>query len=134
MPAEGLQITPPSTSYASDGSGISYNNITVTNGWESVVNGVTVNNTWSDNFIDSDEMISWVDNGNDGSTTGWYQNAQNGNRDFTTGTNLLNESSNIVNYPEKEYSWLGYNVTESKQRYSGSVCKALEHQRLKNWY
>ena len=104
-------------SFASDGSGISYNNITVTNGWESVVNGVTVNNTWSDNFIDSDEMISWVDNGNDGSTTGWYQNAQNGNRDFTTGTNLLNESSNIVNYPEKEYSWLGYNVTESKQRY-----------------
>ena len=104
-------------SFASDGSGISYNNITVTNGWESVVNGVTVNNTWSDNFIDSDEMISWVDNGNDGSTTGWYQNAQNGNRDFTTGTNLLNQSSNIVNYPEKEYSWLGYNVTESKQRY-----------------
>ena len=104
-------------SFASDGSGISYNNITVTNGWESVVNGVTVNNTWSDNFIDSDEMISWVDNGNDGSTTGWYQNAQNGNRDFTTGTNVLNQSSNIVNYPEKEYSWLGYNVTESKQRY-----------------
>ena len=104
-------------SFASDGSGISYNNITVTNGWESVVNGVTVNNTWSDNFIDSDEMISWVDNGNDGSTTGWYQNAQNGNRDFTTGTNVLNQTADIVNDPAKEYSWLGYNVNESKQRY-----------------
>lgn len=104
-------------SFASDGSAISYNNITVTNGWESVVNGVTVNNTWSDNFIDSDEMICWVDNDNDGSTTGWYQNAQNGNRNFTTGTNLLNQTADVVNDPAKEYSWLGYNVTESKQRY-----------------
>ena len=103
--------------FASDGSGLSYNNIVVTNGWESVVNGVTVNNTWSDEFIDSDEMIAWVDNGNDGSITGWYQNAQNGNRNFTTGTNLLNQSSDIINFPEKEYSWLGYNVTEFKQRY-----------------
>ena len=103
--------------FASDGSGLSYNNIVVTNGWESVVNGVTVNNTWSNDFIDSDEMICWVDNGNDGSITGWYQNAQYGNRNFTTGTNLLNESSNTTLFPEKEYSWLGYNVTESKQRY-----------------
>lgn len=104
-------------SFASDGSAISYNNITVTNGWESVVNGVTVNNTWSDNFIDSDEMICWVDNGNDGSITGYYQNAQYGNRNFTTGTNLLNQTADVVNDPAKEYSWLGYNVTESKQRY-----------------
>jgi hypothetical protein len=103
--------------FASDGSGLSYNNIVVTNGWESVVNGVTVSNTWSNDFIDSDEMIAWVDNGNDGSITGYYQNAQNGNRNFTTGTNLLNQSSDTVLFPEKEYSWLGYNVTESKQRY-----------------
>ncbi len=103
--------------FASDGSGLSYNNIVVTNGWESIVNGVTINNTWSNDFIDSDEMISWVDNGNDGSITGWYQNAQYGNRNFTTGTNLLNQTADVINDPSKEYSWLGYNVTESKQRY-----------------
>jgi hypothetical protein len=103
--------------FASDGSGISYNAINVTNGWESVVNGVTINNTWSNTFIDSDEMIPWVDNGNDGSTTGYYQNAQNGNRNFTTGTVKLNESADVINDPTKEYSWLGFNITEAKQRY-----------------
>ena len=103
--------------FASDGSGLSYNNINVTNGWESVVNGVTVNNTWSNDFIDSDEMIAWVDNGNDGSTTGFYQNAPNSNRDKTTTTGVLNQTADVVNDPTKEYSWLGYNVTETKQRY-----------------
>jgi hypothetical protein len=103
--------------FASDGSGLSYNSITVTNGWESVVNGVTVSNTWSNDFIDSDEMISWVDNDNDGNITGYYQNAPYANRNKTTGTNKLNESTNTTLYPEKEYPWLGYNITEAKQRY-----------------
>ncbi len=62
-------------------------------------------------------MIAWVDNGNDGSTTGFYQNAPNANRNKTTTNNLLNESTDIILFPEKEYSWLGYNVIETKQRY-----------------
>lgn len=103
--------------FASDGSALSYNNIVVTNGWESVVNGVTVKNTWSSSFIDSDEMIAWVDNGNDGSTTGFYQNAPLSNRDKTLTNKILNQSADIINDPTKEYEWLGYNVTEAKQRY-----------------
>jgi len=103
--------------FASDGSGLSYNNIKVTNGWESVVNGVTINNTWSNDYIDSDEMIAWVDNGNDGSTTGFYQNAPLSNRDKTLTNKSLNQTTDPITDPTKEYPWLGYNITEAKQRY-----------------
>jgi len=112
-------------SFKSDGTGISYNNINVTNGWESVVNGVTVSNVWSNDWIDFYDLAAFTDNDNDGSITGWYQNAPLANRDGTTTNRTLNFAASTINNPPKDYEWLGYNVTEIKQRY-------LEYTKLNN--
>lgn len=100
-------------SFKSDGTGISYNNINVTNGWEGVVNGVTVNNVWSNDWIDFFDLAPWPDNENDGSTTGWYQNSPSANRDGTTANKILNDAPVPIptGFP-KDYEWLGYDVTE----------------------
>lgn len=103
--------------FASDGTGISYNNIKVTNGWEGVVNGVTVNNVWSNEWIDFHDLAGFTDNDNDGNITGWYQNAPLANRDGTTTAKLLNYAAIPSQNPPKDYEWLGYNITETTQRY-----------------
>ena len=101
--------------FKSDGTGISYNNINVTNGWEGVVNGVTVNNVWSNDWIDFFDLAPWPDNDNDGSITGWYINSPSANRDGTTTTKILNDAPVPIptGYP-KDYEWLGYDVGEQR--------------------
>lgn len=99
--------------FASDGSGISYNNIKVTNGWESVVKGVTVSNTWTNSFCDWDQNLSERDLLNNGSTTGYYQNAAITNRDGTTTAKILNPNP----APNLVYPWLPYAAVETQARY-----------------
>jgi len=99
--------------FASDGSGISYNNIKVTNGWESVVKGVTVSNTWTNSFCDWDKNFSPIDTLYNGSTTGYYQNPPLTNRDGTTTTKILNPNP----APNLKYPWLPYGAVELKGSY-----------------
>lgn len=100
-------------SFKSDGTGISYNNIKVTNGWESVVKGITVTNGWTDNYSNWYENIAPVDKLFMGNIYGYYQNPPFTNRDGTTGTKILN----ITPAPNLEYPWLAYGAAETKAYY-----------------
>lgn len=101
------------TRFASDGTGISYNNIKVTNGWESVVKGVTVSNIWTESFCDWDQNLAARDLLNNGSTTGYYQNAPTTNRDGTTTAKILNPNP----APNLAYPWLPYAAVEIQGGY-----------------
>lgn len=101
--------------FKSDGTGISYNNINVTNGWEGVVNGVTISNVWSNDWIDYFDLAAFTDN--NASTLGYYQAAPTSNRDGTTTTKTLNFAASTINNPPKDYEWLGYNIGEQRQKY-----------------
>jgi hypothetical protein len=103
--------------FKSDGTGLSYNNIKVTNGWEGVVNGVTVSNVWSNDWIDFHDLAGFTDNDDDGNITGYYQNAPSSNRDGTTTSKTLNFTTQPSLNPPKDYEWLGYNIGEQRQKY-----------------
>lgn len=103
-----LDIHESKATFASDGTGLSYNNIKVTNGWESVVKGVTINNIWSDNVTSIYNLRGWKDTDLNGGTTGYYVNPPLSNRDGTTVSKLF----------AKIYSWLGSSaVTEQRNYY-----------------
>lgn len=102
--------------FSSTGNNISYNNIKVTNGWESVVQGVTVSNTWSNEFINAYNLDTFAQN--------WppsggleFQLPVLQNRDGTTVTKTLNYTTNPSSNPPKDYDWLSYNTTENTYRW-----------------
>jgi len=100
-------------SFKSDGTAISYNNIKVTNGWESVVKGITISNTWSDSFCSWYENFNVNDDHRNQGGLNYYVPSGLVNRDGTTTTKVLNPSppGTIV------YPWLPLNTVEIKSQY-----------------
>ena len=101
--------------FASNGTGISYNNIKVTNGWEGVVNGVTVRNTWSDNFINFYNIGPWGYPWPPSTTE--YTIPLTTNRAGTTSTVTFNPATAPTTGKPKDYEWLDYNTTENQYRW-----------------
>jgi hypothetical protein len=99
----------PKVTFASDGTGVSYNSINVTNGWESVVKGVRIDNLWSSNVTSVYNLRDWEDGKTDDST---YIKASALNRDGTSALNYLNESQ--ATSAIKNYDWLNYSTAEVK--------------------
>lgn len=101
--------------FASDGSGISYNNIKVTNGWEGVVNGVTVRNTWSNEFVDFYNLGPWGYAWPPSTTE--YTIPLTTNRAGTTSTVTFNPATAPTANKPKTYEWLDYNTTENQYKW-----------------
>jgi hypothetical protein len=99
----------PKVTFASDGSGVSYNSINVTNGWERVVKGVRIDNLWSSNVTSVYNLRDWEDSLTDDAT---YIKASALNRDGTSALNYLNNSQ--ITSPIKNYDWLPYSAPEVK--------------------
>ena len=99
----------PKITFSSDGTGVSYNNINVTNGWESVVKGVRIDNLWSSNVTSAYNLRDWADGLTDDAT---YIKAGVTNRDGSTTLNYLNQSE--ITSPVKNYDWLNYSAAEVK--------------------
>lgn len=99
----------PKVTFASDGTGLSYNSINVTNGWESVVKGVRIDNLWSSNVTSVYNLRDWENANPDDAT---YVKAGVTNRDGTSTSNLLNDSE--ATSPIKNYDWLNYSAAEVK--------------------
>lgn len=97
--------------FASNGSGISYNSIKVTNGWESVVKGVRIDNLWSSNVTSIYNLRDWKNVANDDTT--YIKPTTPTNRDNTTTNKMLNVAPTTAN-PYKKYTWLPDFVYEIK--------------------